>query len=122
MSVLSPNNIQISPSILSADFANLQQDCGAMAALMEATTGQLPRYFGKPARETLDYVIRHTGCREEEIAFVGDRMYTDIAVAEGTRAVSILVLTGETKREELAEYPYAPDMTVESLETLTELL
>ena len=101
---------------------HMMPDCGAMAALMEATTGQLPRYFGKPARETLDYVIRHTGCREDEIAFVGDRMYTDIAVADGTRALSILVLTGETKREELAEYPYAPDMTVESLETLTELL
>ena len=57
-----------------------------------------------------------------EIAFVGDRMYTDIAVADGSEATSILVLSGETKREELADYPYAPDVIADSLETLTELL
>lgn len=97
-------------------------DCGSICALMRTATGKEPRFFGKPARETLDYVIRHTGFKEEEIAFVGDRMYTDIAVADGSEATSILVLSGETKREELADYPYAPDVIAESLETLTELL
>lgn len=97
-------------------------DCGSICALMRTATGKEPRFFGKPARETLDYVIRHTGFREDEIAFVGDRMYTDIAVADGSEATSVLVLSGETKREELADYPYAPDVIAESLETLTELL
>ena len=101
---------------------HMMPDCGSIAALMRTATGKEPRFFGKPARETLDYVVRHTGCREEEIAFVGDRMYTDIAVADGSEATSILVLTGETKREELADYPYAPDVIAESLETLTGLL
>ena len=101
---------------------HMMPDCGSIAALMRTATGKEPRFFGKPARETLDYVVRHTGCREEEIAFVGDRMYTDIAVADGSEATSILVLSGETKREELADYPYAPDVIAESLETLTGLL
>ena len=101
---------------------HMMPDCGSIAALLRTATGKEPRFFGKPARETLDYVIRHTGCREEEIAFVGDRMYTDIAVADGSKATSILVLSGETKREELADYPYAPDVIADSLETLTELL
>ena len=101
---------------------HMMPDCGSIAALLRTATGKEPRFFGKPARETLDYVIRHTGCREEEIAFVGDRMYTDIAVADGTKATSVLVLSGETKREELENYSYAPDVTAESLETLTELL
>ena len=97
-------------------------DCGSMAALLCTATGRKPRFFGKPQRETLDYIVRHTGFREDEIAFVGDRMYTDIAVANGSQATSVLVLSGETKREELADYPYAPDIIAESLETLTELL
>ena len=101
---------------------HMMPDCGSIAALLRTATGKVPRFFGKPARETLDYVVRHTGCKEEEIAFVGDRMYTDIAVADGSEATSVLVLSGETKRKELADYPYAPDVTAESLETLTELL
>ena len=101
---------------------HMMPDCGSIAALLCTATGKVPRFFGKPARETLDYVVRHTGCKEEEIAFVGDRMYTDIAVADGSEATSVLVLSGETKRKELADYPYAPDVTAESLETLTELL
>ena len=97
-------------------------DCGAIAALLEAATGRTPRYFGKPARETLDYIVKRTGYPEEEIAFVGDRMYTDIQVAEGTKAMSILVLTGETVREDLDHYDFAPDLVLESLEELTALL
>ena len=97
-------------------------DCGSIAALLRTATGKAPRFFGKPARETLEYVIRHTGFREDEIAFVGDRMYTDIAVADGSASTSVLVLSGETKREELADYPYAPDVIAESLGSLTELL
>ena len=97
-------------------------DCGAIAALLEAATGRTPRYFGKPARETLDYIVKRTGYPEEEIAFVGDRMYTDIQVAEGTKAMSILVLTGEAVREDLDHYDFAPDLVLESLEELTALL
>ena len=104
------------------DGGHFMPDCGSMAALLRTATGREPRFFGKPRRETLDYIIRHTGFREDEIAFVGDRMYTDIAVANGSQATSVLVLSGETKREELADYPYAPDVIAESLETLTELL
>ena len=68
-------------------------DCGSMAKLVEASTGRYPEFFGKPSRHTLDYIIRETGCRPEEIAIVGDRIYTDIAVADGSNVTSILVLS-----------------------------
>ena len=97
-------------------------DCGSIARLLTAATGRTPRYFGKPRRDTLDYLVRHTGFREEEIAFVGDRMYTDIAIADGTDAMSILVLTGETEEKDLADYPYAPDLVVPSLRELTKMI
>ena len=53
---------------------------------------------------------------------VGDRIYTDIAIANGTRALSIMVLTGETQLEDLDRYDYKPDMILPSLEDLTALL
>ena len=101
---------------------NYIPDCGSMAKLVERSTGRFPEFFGKPSRHTLDYIIRHTGFKEEEIAVVGDRIYTDIALANDSKATSIMVLTGETKKKDLMDYDYAPDMIVGSLEDLMEML
>lgn len=97
-------------------------DCGSIARLVERSTGRFPDFYGKPSRHALEYVIRHTGFKEEELAFVGDRIYTDIAIANGTKALSIMVLTGETQLEDLAEYDFSPDIILPSLEELTGLL
>ena len=97
-------------------------DCGSIAKLVERSTGRFPDFYGKPSRHALDFIIRHTGFAEEEIAVVGDRIYTDIAIANGTRALSIMVLTGETQLEDLDRYDYKPDMILPSLEDLTALL
>jgi glycerol-1-phosphate dehydrogenase [NAD(P)+] len=97
-------------------------DCGSIAKLVERSTGRFPDFYGKPSRHALDFIIRHTGFAEEEIAVVGDRIYTDIAIANGTKALSIMVLTGETQLEDLDRYDYRPDMILPSLEDLTALL
>jgi len=97
-------------------------DCGSIAKLVERSTGRFPDFYGKPSRHALDFIIRHTGFAEEEIAVVGDRIYTDIAIANGTKALSIMVLTGETQLEDLDQYDYRPDMILPSLEDLTVLL
>lgn len=97
-------------------------DCGSMAMMIEGSTGRTPEFFGKPSRHTLDFVVEQTGFKENEIAVIGDRIYTDIAVANGTEATSIMVLTGETQMKDLRNYNYAPDMIVGSLEDLIELL
>lgn len=85
-------------------------DCGSMAALIKASTGVQCEFFGKPSRHTLAYMLAHTGCRPEEMAVVGDRLYTDIAVAEGTGVTSILVMSGETTPELLAQSAVKPDL------------
>lgn len=97
-------------------------DCGSMAALVQASTGVMPEFFGKPSRHTLEHVKKQTGYREEEITFIGDRLYTDIAVAEGTKASSILVLTGESKLSDLEMSDHRPDAVCASLAEITELL
>ena len=87
-------------------------DCGSMAKLVEASTGRFPEFFGKPSKHTLDYIIKETGYKPEEIAIVGDRLYTDIAVADGSDVTSILVLSGESTREDVEASDVKPDYIV----------
>lgn len=97
-------------------------DCGSMAKMVEQSTGRFPEFFGKPSRYTYEFILEKTGYAPEEVAFIGDRIYTDIAVANGTASTSIMVLTGETQIKDLAEYDYGPDIIVNSLEDLIALL
>ena len=97
-------------------------DCGSMAKLVEASTGRFPEFFGKPSKHTLDYIIKETGYKPEEIAIVGDRLYTDIAVADGSDVTSILVLSGESTLEDVEASDVKPDIILESLKDITEKL
>jgi glycerol-1-phosphate dehydrogenase [NAD(P)+] len=97
-------------------------DCGSLAAAVTAATGITPEFYGKPSRHTLDYIIGKTGYKEHELCFVGDRLYTDIAIATGTSACSVLVLSGETKRNSLIGSKYVPDLIVKDLSELVEYI
>ena len=97
-------------------------DCGSIAALVKASTGVQCEFFGKPSPHTLRYMLKHTGCQPQEMAVVGDRLYTDIAVAAGTEVLSILVMSGETTPEMLASSETKPDLTVENIGRLAEML
>ena len=72
-------------------------DSGAIAALVTASTGVTPRYFGKPYRETADMIAQKSEKPFSKIAVVGDRLYTDIALGKNHGILSVLVLSGETK-------------------------
>jgi len=97
-------------------------DCGALSAAVTVSTGVTPEFFGKPSRHSLDYIIEKTGYREDELCFIGDRLYTDIAIASGTKARSVLVLSGETKLDDLSGSEFIPDLVVDDLEQLMEVM
>ncbi len=97
-------------------------DCGSIAKLIEASTGRTLTFFGKPSPLTRAYIARQTGFAEKEIAVVGDRLYTDIALADGSEMTSILVLSGESKAEDIGTMPGTPDLVVENLGSLIGLL
>lgn len=97
-------------------------DCGSIAALVKASTGVQCQFFGKPSHHTLQYLLKATGRKPEELAVVGDRLYTDIAVAAGTGVTSILVLSGESTPELLAKSEIKPDLVAEHIGKLAELL
>ena len=97
-------------------------DCGSMCAMITASTGVEPIYFGKPTKHTLNYILKKTGFKEREIAFIGDRLYTDVAMGEGTEAITILVLSGETKKEDLSKSNFNPTLIFNSLKDLGDML
>ena len=86
-----------------------------MCAAITLSTGVEPKYRGKPCSETRDMVIERTGYKKEEIAFVGDRIYTDVATGVNNGAVGILVLSGETKKEDIPLFDVRPDVVFVSL-------
>lgn len=71
-------------------------DCGSICALLTASSGREPLYIGKPNRRMVDIISGERAIENAKIACVGDRLYTDMAVALNAGAVPVLVLSGET--------------------------
>ncbi|MCR5290344.1 MAG: HAD-IIA family hydrolase [Treponema sp.] len=79
-------------------------DVGSFCDMFAASTGGYrPKVLGKPNPETVDMVIRRMGWKREEIAFVGDRLYTDVATGVNNGAHGLLVLCGEADMNTVRE-------------------
>ena len=76
-------------------------DSGAICAMVTASTGKKPRYFGKPSEDVWTCIEDHTGRSREDMVVVGDRLYTDIALGANCGVDSVLVLSGETLLSDL---------------------
>ena len=97
-------------------------DCGSICALLTASSGVKPNYIGKPNRNMIDVISEMTGIANENICAVGDRLYTDIAVAQNAGAVSVLVLSGETTKEMADAAERQPDYTLADVHELHNIL
>ncbi len=89
-------------------------DSGAIAALITASTGVEPKYFGKPYKETANMISELFNVPFDNTAIVGDRLYTDIALGKNNGLLSVLVLSGETKAEDVNE-SNAPDIILDGI-------
>lgn len=98
-------------------------DIGAMMALVEKSTGRLPdKIFGKPDRNLIEQLSASQKLKPESLVMVGDRLYTDIAMGTTAGVGTVLVLSGETKREDLPGSPFQPDFVCENLAELGRML
>lgn len=97
-------------------------DIGAMMAMIESSTGKKADLIvGKPHQPMVDAIVSLTGFQPDQLTMVGDRLYTDIAMgAAGIQTV--LVLSGETKREDIPSAPQKPDLVCENLGELLGFL
>ena len=109
-------------------------DCGSMCKCIEYATGRQPDVcVGKPDPNMLRGVFERYGYEPEEVAMVGDRIYTDTATAHNAGAFGVLVLSGETTLEvadKVAEDArtnpnpefFPPDLIARDVKELGELL
>jgi len=98
-------------------------DCGSICAALERATGRVPdAVLGKPDPLMLRGVLRRHDLEPEQLAIVGDRLYTDMAMARNAGAMGVLVLTGETTATEVAEAKPPPDLVVTDLGELGRML
>jgi 4-nitrophenyl phosphatase len=97
-------------------------DCGAMCAMIESSTGKKPVYLGKPYPATMEMVTDITGISPEHLAFVGDRIYTDVATGVNNGGRGFLVLTGEADMQTVMDSDVIPDCIFESLKEMAEYL
>lgn len=97
-------------------------DTGSMIELFAASTGKRPLVMGKPMTATVDYITHMLSCSRDEIAFIGDRLATDIAIGASHGIPSVLVLSGVTTREEYENSDIKASVVVDSMKDLAEYL
>ena len=79
-------------------------DVGAYLAMLKATTGVDPEHItGKPNAGMILHKIEALGLDPARCAMVGDRLYTDLAMATRAGCVGVLVLSGEATMEDVAQ-------------------
>ena len=97
-------------------------DIGAMLAMIESSTGRRPDVIiGKPHRPIVDAILEKLNLSVEQLCMVGDRLYTDIALGK-TGLMTVLVLSGETQREDLDTSPFQPDYVMRDLAELRQYM
>jgi HAD superfamily hydrolase (TIGR01450 family) len=90
-------------------------DCGAVASMLESATGRRPYFIGKPRPEMLLLALERAGVCPEDAVMIGDRLHTDIASGNNAGIDTVLVLSGESTREDVARSPYTPTYILSDL-------
>ena len=94
-------------------------DTGAYMELFEATTGVRPEHIcGKPNAGMILHKVEELGLRPDQCAMLGDRLYTDMEMAERAGVNGILVLSGGATMEDLEGAPQIPSLVVGSVDEL----
>jgi len=95
---------------------------GGTIAALEAATGVKAISIGKPEPILYQQALSTLGTTQAETVAIGDRLNTDILGAVNAGIRSILVLTGISDRNELAEVDYQPTWVLDDLESITAAL
>lgn len=100
----------------------LRPGCGAMVAMLEATTGVKAFSVGKPSPVMMRAARKFLDLATDETVMIGDTMETDILGGVQLGFHTILVLTGSTSHEDLPRYAFRPEHVAESVAELADFL
>jgi HAD superfamily hydrolase (TIGR01457 family) len=110
------------PDINCPTEAGYMPDIGSFIELVAASTGRRPDVIiGKPNLPLVAALAAKLGLPVHELCMVGDRLYTDIALGK-TGCATVLVLSGESRLEDISGSPFQPDVIAANLADLCEKL
>ena len=91
-------------------------DAGAIHAFIHASAFRYPdRIIGKPNVDIVNYLMKRVGAEKEQIAMVGDRLYTDVATGVNHGLKGVLILSGEATLEDAKASEVVPHLIFESV-------
>ncbi|ABR29919.1 HAD family hydrolase [Thermosipho melanesiensis] len=94
-------------------------DTGAIASIITKTTGKKPDIvFGKPDPLILEMIMKKHNVTKDETCVIGDRLYTDILLGKRAEVLTVLVLTGEAKKEDITNIK--PDIIANDIGEISE--
>jgi HAD superfamily hydrolase (TIGR01450 family) len=98
-------------------------DAGATIAALEHITGRkVELVAGKPSMLMMQVASQRLGLEPGRILMVGDRLETDIFMGQQAGMQTAAVLSGVTRREDIAVIAHPPDYVFENLRELFDLL
>ena len=107
--------IGTNPDITGPTEKGIMPATGSLIAPIEIATGKRAYFVGKPNPLMLRHGLKKIDCHSEEIAFIGDRMDTDIIAGIESNVDTVLVLTGVTAIEDIDKFPYRPKYILDSV-------
>ncbi len=91
-------------------------DCAAMLAALEAcTSSKAEAIVGKPSVHMTAALLERTGIPFSDTILIGDRLATDVHMANEAGMSSALVLTGATTLEDVLNSNHKPDYVLSTL-------
>ena len=95
---------------------------GAVSAMTESASRRKPYVVGKPNPMMFRSALNRIEAHSENTAMIGDRMDTDMVAGMEAGLFTVLVLSGITKRENIDAYPYRPNLVLDSVDDLIDLI
>jgi NagD protein len=97
----------------------IRPGCGAIVAMIERATGKQAFSLGKPSPLMMREARKQLNLSTAQTVMVGDTMETDILGGVQLGFRTVLVLSGGTKLEDLANFGYQPDLVINDIGELT---
>ncbi len=100
----------------------LRMDIGAFVAGLEYVTGKDATVVGKPSESFFNLVLEDLGLGADEVVMIGDDIINDIRGAQKAGMKAVLVKTGKYRPELVETSDVKPDLIVNSIADVPELL
>lgn len=100
-----------------------EPDIGAFMQLIKASVGRTPDIIcGKPYESIAKGIVKLSKTPMNKIAMVGDRLYTDVKFGVNNGMTGVLVLSGETREEDLKNSEVKPTVVINSIKDIMDVL